>query len=110
MAVIIETGAPRRLLKQIRAAIEDGTVSSWESDFDGDLSLTSESMRGQAWMRARETDGWLVFNIVGKSGTEMTKSVYAAYHSRLVQMCLTFFDESCRSIRVTPLPTSNDSI
>lgn len=111
MAVIIETPTPKRLLRQIRDAIDDGTVQTWSCDADGDFTLTSDQMFGQAWMTGdADREGRLVFNILGKSGQRMSKSVYATFHSRLVHMCLTYFDESCRMIRVTSLPTSGDII
>lgn len=111
MALIIETPTPRKLLRLIREAVDDGTVSTWYVDSDGDLGLTSEPLSGAAWMRPRDgQDGRLVFNILGKNGQKMTKAVYAAYHSRLLHLCLTYFDESCRAIRVTPLPAAGDMI
>jgi hypothetical protein len=111
MAVIIETQTPKRLLRQIRNAIDDGTVQTWAYDVEGDFTLTSDQMIGQAWMTAdADREGRLVFNILGKNGQRMSKSVYAIFHSRLVQMCLTYFDESCRMIRVTSQPTSGDAI
>lgn len=111
MAVIVETSTPRRLLRQFRDAIDEGTVQAWSCDADGDLTLTSDQMFGQAWMTpVADQEGRLVFNILGKSGQSMSKSVYAIYHSRLVHTFLTHFDESCRMIRVTALPTSGDAI
>jgi hypothetical protein len=111
MAVIVETATPRRLLRKIRDAIDDGTIETWSYDADGDFTLTSDQMFGRAWMAPdADHESRLAFYIIGKNGVRMSKSVYAIFHSHLVHMCLAYFDESCRVVRVTSLPTSRDAI
>ena len=48
MAVIIETSAPRKLLRLIREAIDEGTISSWYMDPDGDLSRSRSTSTAHA--------------------------------------------------------------
>ncbi|PZM12482.1 hypothetical protein [Rhizobium tubonense] len=110
MAVRAFTENPEALLSAIKRSITDGRVTAWKLDEDGDLTLTTETFLNQAWMRPRVLSDRLLFNIIGKKNKEMSSSVYAVYHARLIQMLLTYFDTRFKTTSATALPTSGDNI
>ncbi len=110
MAIIVDTERPARLLRLIREAIDDGTVRTWTYDDDGDLTLTSEQWGREAWFSPQLGEEKLYFAIVPPRGTRITRVVYAVYHSRLLEMLLTHFDNRFDDSRVTAQPMIFDNV
>ena len=99
---------PSALLKEIKAAVADGTVRTWAVDKDGDFSHTAEQWRGLAWLRPRILKDRIVFNILGAKGKSMSRVTYGVYHGRFIEMLLTHFDEKFQNAVATALPTEQD--
>ena len=110
MAVRAFTDQAEPLLSAIKQAIADGRVTTWKIDDDGDLTLTSEIFVNRAWMRPKVLPDRLLFNIIGKKNEKTSTRVYAAYHGRLVQMLLAYFDTRLKTVAATALPTKQDKI
>ena len=110
MAVRAYTDKAASLLSAIKREIGDGRITTWKIDRDGDLTLTSEIFANRAWMRPKVLPDRLLFNIVGKKNEKTSTRVYAAFHGRLVQMLLAYFDTQLNRVTATALPTTQDQI
>jgi hypothetical protein len=96
----------------VKSSIAAGTVETWLCDRDGDFSLTAEQWRFKAWLRGvvnPDSDS-LILRIFPPQDTVMSKTVYAIYHARFVEMPLTHFDTRFDSVRATALSTHGDVV
>jgi hypothetical protein len=110
MALRAFTDDPRKLLEAFRSGIEDGKISIWRTDKDGDFTLVSQQWGGRAWMRPVVLDDRLLFNIIGSKKEPMSKTIYGVYHGRLAQSLLIHFDKLMSTVSATALGTSGDNI
>lgn len=108
MAVRAFSTDPHRLLRGIREGIESGSIQTWSIDADGDLTHAPPQWRGRAWMRPRVLDDRIVFNILGNKRIAMTKSTYAVYHGRLIEMLLRHFDDQLTRVSATASGVQGD--
>lgn len=92
MAVRVFCSKPQELLKEIKAAIRDGTVQSWELDKDGDFTRTQEQWKNKAWFRPVLESNRIVFKIIGQKSERMSTAAYASYHAYFIQTLLNYFD------------------
>src|ERR1700722_16572055 len=102
MAVIFETKTPEKLLAAYKKAIDDGHVTTWSYDKDGDFTHTAEQWIRQAWLRPKVIQGReLVLYILTPKKTELSSVVYAFYHGRFIesmlQHCDALFANGCAS-------------
>lgn len=93
MAVYIKTNNPATLLSKIKNLINKGKIDTWQYDSDGDFSHTPDQWLNQAWFRPFVEKERLVFGILGNKKVGMSKSLYAVYHGRFIEMLLTHFDD-----------------
>lgn len=110
MAIIVTTDKPRALLKAIKAQIDAGEIETWVYDSDGDFTHAPKQWVHKAWLRAATETGELVFTIIPPENTKMSRTVYAVYHGRFVEMLLTHFDLQFSTAETTALPTRGDSV
>lgn len=110
MAVIVHTGNSHTLLEGIRFAIENGEISAWELDEDGDLTLTQSKWRYKAWLHPKPESNRLLFTMIPRSEKNVTIVEYAVYHARLVEMLLVHFEDDCSSVYCTSQPDHGDSL
>ena len=92
MAIMVFTDDPKRLLADIKKAIDDGHVETWSYDEEGDFIHTPNQWAGKAWLRPSVQQGVLSFGILGQKNIVMTKLIYGVYHGRFIEMLLTHFD------------------
>ena len=86
-------------------AEEQGGIDTWIVDNEGDFTHIPPQWREKAWLR-RSTSmnkNELVFGIIGRKDMEMSKTIYAVYHGRFVEMLLTHFDLEIEEIKVSSL-------
>jgi hypothetical protein len=101
MALSVVTQRPRALLRRIREAIAEGTVTTWRVDGDGDLTHTSEQWGGRLWLRPTVDDAELRFTTVPPQETRISTVAYAYYHGHFIQMLLTHFDGDFETVIAT---------
>jgi hypothetical protein len=101
MAIIVNTPNPGQLLAAIKKEIEQKTVETWRYDADGDFTHTPNQWAYQAWLRPVVAPGTLIFGLLGKKDTQMTKVVYGVYHGRFIEMLLTHFDDQFSAASAT---------
>ena len=110
MAVFVTTNDSNELLQEIKKAIDDRTIVTWEYDSDGDFTHSPDQWKNKAWMRPHVEEGKIVFGIVDRKDINLTITEYAVFHGRFVEMLLEHFDRKCSDIRVSPLGTTYDII
>jgi len=108
MAIIVYTEDPEKLLQSIKETIDGGEIATWAYDSDGDFSHTAPQWNKKAWLRPNSQEDRIVFNILSPLETKMSRTVYAVYHGRFIEMLLSHFDLLFASARATALPTKSD--
>lgn len=86
-------------------AEEQGGIDTWIMDNEGDFTHTPPQWREKAWLRRSESseEYELIFGIIGRKDMKMSKTIYAVYHGRFVEMLLTHFDMEIEEIKVSSL-------
>jgi hypothetical protein len=110
MAVRVFCPNPGGLLQKLKAAIRSGSIQTWQLDSDGDFTHSPEQWRNLAWFRPVVQPDRIVFKILARTGTVMSKTTYAIYHGRFVEMMLAHFDEESSRISATSLPADGDIV
>lgn len=110
MAVFVSTDKASELLSEIKKAIDDHDVVTWEYDSEGDFTHVPEQWKGRAWLRPHIETNRIVFGIVDRKDVNLSIDEYAVFHGRFVEMLLEHFDKKCTDIRVSPLGTEYDII
>ncbi len=110
MAVRVYCNNPHELLESIKIAIDAGEVETWKVDSDGDFTHSPTQWAHLAWMRATIFDDHITFNILGSKTKKMSRTVYAVYHGRFIEMLLAHFDGQFTRASATALPASSDVI
>jgi len=110
MAVRVFCRNPTGLLQQIKDAIRTGSIQTWQVDQDGDFTHSPEQWKNLAWFRPVIQPEKIVFKILARTGVVMSKSTYAVYHGRFIEMLLTHFDEEFSRATATALPADGDIV
>ncbi len=110
MSVRLYCDDPSGLLREIRAAIRDRSIETWELDKDGDLTHSTEQWKNVAWFQPVVEENRVLFRILGRKAGKMTKVTYGVYHGRLIEMLLTHFDKKFKRATATALPANGDVI
>lgn len=108
MAVYISTSQPRKLLEEIKKAINDKKVDTWLYDNDGDFYHVPNQWKFKAWMTPYIENNRLVFGIIGQKEVNMSTMAYAVYHGRFIEMLLNHFDSEFTEVSASSLKTSYD--
>src|SRR5215469_419890 len=94
MAVYFETHTPKKLLEAYKKAIDDGHVTTWAYDKDGDFTHTADQWKRKAWLRPKVVEGkTLVFNVIKPKDETVSSVVYAVYHGRFIESLLAHCDK-----------------
>jgi len=110
MAVIVTCKDPAALLREIKAAIVEKRVTTWDCDKDGDFSHTPDQWKHKAWLRPAIQEGALVFGIIPTRQAPISNLIYGVYHGRFIEMLLVHFDKSFTSAASSALPLSVDVV
>lgn len=103
MAVIVETDNPEILWTNFVSMIQQGKISTWIMDIDGDLTIRNPAWTSKAWftLSNEPTTNQLRFGIITSTKFPMTKELYGVYHGRLAATLLANFDDCIRNISIT---------
>jgi hypothetical protein len=94
MAVHFKTSTPKKLLAAYKKAIDDGHVTTWSYDSEGDFTHTAEQWSRKAWLRPKIREGEeLVLYILSPREVELSSAVYAIYHGRFIESMLRHCDK-----------------
>lgn len=111
MAIHFRTKTPKKLLATYKKAIEDGHVTTWSYDKEGDFTHTAEQWNKRAWLRPRVRPGEaLTFVIVKPTARSVSSSVYAVYHGRFIESMLRHCDGLFTNAEATSMPDDGDAV
>jgi hypothetical protein len=111
MAIYFETGTPKKLLAAYKKAIDDGHVTTWSYDSDGDFTHTADQWNKKAWLRPKVEEGTrLAFHIIKPTESTVSTAIYAIYHGRFIESMLRHCDELFVAGQATASPEDDDVI
>ena len=111
MAIYFKTSTPKKLLAAYKKAIDDGHVTTWAYDADGDFTHTADQWNKKAWLRPKIQEGAaLVLYILSPKETILSSSLYAIYHGRFIESMLSHCDALFSDGRATSMPEQGDII
>ncbi|MDC3884153.1 hypothetical protein KGZ16_06080 [Pseudomonas aeruginosa] len=114
MAVDFITTNPSVLLndfkKRIKQDEQEGKITTWDLDSDGDVTHKAEQWKSKAWMRPQVKDGKLTFTVLNPKGKEVPPEVYGFYHGHLVATFITHFGAKISSAISSGKPTDEDRV
>jgi hypothetical protein len=110
MAIYFDTKTPKKLLAAYKKAIDDGHVTTWSYDEDGDFTHTADQWNKKAWLRPKVTEGTaLALFLLAPKDTTITTAVYAIYHGRFIESVLRHCDGLFTLARATSTPEDGDA-
>jgi hypothetical protein len=93
MAIHFETTTPKKLLSAYKKAIDDGHITTWSYDSDGDFTHTAEQWNRRAWLRPKIVERTeLVLHILTPKDSSLSTAIYAIYHGRIIESMLRHCD------------------
>lgn len=101
--ITITTENPLTLIASIDFAMRSNVIRGWTIDGVGDYTMTSNFRGNRAWFRHRIHGNEIQFGIIGSRSAPMDRTLYSVYHSRLIEVLLTHFDNDIQSLEVSPL-------
>jgi hypothetical protein len=111
MAIYFKTQAPQNLLAAYKKAIDDGHVTTWTYDADGDFTHTADQWNRKAWLRPKIQEGIaLALYILTPKDATLSSAIYAIYHGRFIESMLRHCDKLFSDGRATALPVDGDVV
>ncbi|MDD4777871.1 MAG: hypothetical protein PHV53_06230 [Fermentimonas sp.] len=112
MAIIIQTNHPDILLDKIYEAIDKKNAEKWTYTDDGRLTYGTLLWKNEAFFKPQiwVDDKELRFGLLKrKDRKHMSSKLYAAFHSKFIEMLLLKFDKEFKSVTATANRTDPDS-
>lgn len=112
MAIIIQTDNPDLLLDKIYEAIDTKKADKWVRTVDGRLTYGALLWRNEAFFKPQiwVDENQLRFGLIKrKDRKHITSRLYTAFHSKLIEMLLTRFEDDFRSVTATAAKTEPDA-
>jgi hypothetical protein len=110
MALYSLTDDPKALLSSFKKAIDEGHVTTWAYDADGDFTHTATQWKGLAWLRPSTIAGQLRLNTLKPQGKNITWEVYGIYHGRFIESMIIHCHGLLTNAQATPSPTTPDEV
>jgi hypothetical protein len=111
MAIHFKTKTPKKLLSAYKKAIDDGHVTTWTYDADGDFTHSVDQFRRKAWLRPKIVEGQeLTLYILSPIDNRLTSQMYAIYHGRFIESVLSHCDSLFEVATASALAESGDSV
>lgn len=108
MAVTASTNNPTGLLEQLRSAIRDNHVKTWQWVQEVYLTHSPSQWANLAFFRPQVQHGALVFYIWPPQGSTISPEVYAIYHGRLIEMLLSHLNSGFTQLFASASPITGD--
>jgi hypothetical protein len=110
MAVHFYTPQPKELLSNFKNKIDEGHVTTWSYDQEGDFTHTTDQWKYKAWLRPSIGSDRLSLLIIKNRKQTMTLSLYGIYHGRFIESVLTHCDKLFTNGIATALPEPGDQV
>jgi hypothetical protein len=110
MALKFITDTPNKLLSAFKKAIDEGHVTTWAYDKDGDFTHTAQQWKNLAWLHPSTATGQLVLNTLKPRDKNITWEVYGIYHGRFIESMIIHCHDLFTSAQATASPTADDKV
>ena len=101
--ISFSTTRPQALLDSFKEAIEEGSITTWEEDAEGDFTHKARQWRERAWMRPAVNPGTsLDFQIVFAKDEPDRRLVYSYYTCHLIEAFINHFHTKFTEACATP--------
>ena len=111
MAVHFNTRTPKKLLAAYKKAVDDGYVTTWSYDKEGDFTHTEEQWSKKAWLRPKiKEEEELVLYILSPRETKLSSELYAIYHGQFIESMLRHCDSLFSDGRASAMPEQGDMV
>lgn len=110
MSVRAFTDDASGLLARIKKLIDQGHITTWEYDSDGDFTHTAASgqWKCKAWFRPQVKSDMLRMVILNNQKVTFTREIFAVYHGRFIEMLTAHVPDRYTSASASPNPVSGD--
>lgn len=111
MAIILNVSQPERFLEVFKKEIDEGVITSWSYDEDGDFTLTNAEYANKAWLHPYiKGDEGLTFGILGRKNVLLTIVEYSSYHSAMIETIILYFNKVIDKISIVqPMVSDYDT-
>ena len=112
MAIIIHTDNPDLLLDKIYEAIDAKKADKWVRTVDGRLTYGTLLWKNEAFFKPQIwiDENQLRFGLIKrKDRKHITSRLYTVFHSKLIEMLLTYFDGYFRNVTATAAKAEPDA-
>lgn len=92
-------------MRKLREMIEEGHVTTWVFDKDGDMTHSAAQWSGKAWIHPQIKPGFLILSIISSRTRPLTNVVYGVYMGRLAECFITHLSQYITSLRITARPS-----
>ena len=110
MAIYFETSKPGALHAAFDLAIDDGSITTWEYDKDGDYTHKALNWAKNMWLRPIEEAGKLSFYTLPRKDKKIDRTNFAYYHGHLIETFINHFSDKFSVASATPSPAGKDKI
>lgn len=96
MAIYVRMNQAHTLVDKINKKIDNGEISTWAYDQDGDYTHLPVQWINEAWITykgVRADEDIACFGIIPRRQKPLSKTVYAVYHGQFIEMLLKHFDD-----------------
>lgn len=108
MSVRALTSDAAGLLGKIKRLIDQGHVTTWQYDSDGDFTHTPSQWLNKGWLKPHKDSDRLRLNFVAPT-SGASREVFAVYQGRFIEMLVKHVPDYFTDARATPNPDDNDS-
>ena len=108
MSVRAFTDDAAGLLTRIKKLIDQGHITTWAYDGQGDFTHTPTQWKNKAWLRPEEKSDKLRLVIVANTKVPLTREIFAVYHGRFIEMLISHVDDRFTSACASPNPVDDE--
>jgi hypothetical protein len=108
MSVRAFTENSASLLSKIKRLIDQGHITTWSYDKEGDFTHTPAQWKNEAWLRPQVKTDMLRFLIMKPQGTFLSREVFAVYHGRFIEMLTAHVSDDYSSASASPNPVAGE--
>jgi hypothetical protein len=110
MAIYFTTETPRALLKAFNDAVDQGDITTWERDSDGDYTHKAQDWKKKLWLTPTPETHRLAFYTIPPSSKKIARKDFAYYHGHLIETFLNHFPKKFDLAQATPNADGSDKV
>jgi hypothetical protein len=110
MSVRAFTDDAAGLLTRIKKLIDQGHITTWSYDADGDFTHTAAGgqWKNKAFLRPQVKSDMLRLVIVNNTKVPLTREIFAVYHGRFIEMLIAHVSDKFTQASASPNPAEGE--